>query len=222
MEAEKQLGTDARVAGRVMSACYQEPSRIVVGLTWQPADVLLSCLSGCLSMIMLACYLTQLPPISTHHSPPCSADEVVVSADGADLPAAVKAATGGKPAYAAIECVGGELFGAVASSVRDHATVILYGAMSGLSASFSIPDLLFRGVVARGFWLNIYLHRWVAVVVAVLGAFPEGGVGGVGFVCMTCGVCCARSRRLEQCAVAACRASIHTASPLTDDKISTK
>ncbi len=38
-------------------------------------------------MIMLACYLTQLPPISTHHSPPCSADEVVVSADGADLPA---------------------------------------------------------------------------------------------------------------------------------------
>lgn len=90
------------------------------------------------------------------------ADEVVVSADGADLPAAVKAATGGKPAYAAIECVGGELFGAVASSVRDHASVILYGAMSGLSASFSIPDLLFRGVVARGFWLNIYLHSMEA------------------------------------------------------------
>lgn len=65
-----------------------------------------------------------------------SADEVVASADGEGLPERVRELTGGAGAYAAIECVGGDLFGKVASAVRPGGTAIIYGAMSGLTASF--------------------------------------------------------------------------------------
>ena len=44
---------------------------------------------------------------------PCSADEVVVSTAGEGLAERVKEITGGEGAYAAIECVGGDLFAAV-------------------------------------------------------------------------------------------------------------
>lgn len=84
-----------------------------------------------------------------------------MSENGADLVDAVKAATDGKLAYAAIECVGGDMFAAVASSVRNGGTAIIYGAMSGLGASFSIPDPLFRGVTIRGYWVAHELHTWV-------------------------------------------------------------
>ncbi|EFN59884.1 hypothetical protein CHLNCDRAFT_59525 [Chlorella variabilis] len=84
-------------------------------------------------------------------------DEAVVSSDGAGLADAVKAATGGSLAYAAIDCVGGDLFAAVAGAVRNAGTVIIYGAMSGLTASFSIPDPLFRGVTIRGYWINNHI-----------------------------------------------------------------
>lgn len=69
-------------------------------------------------------------------APACRVDEAVVSSDGAGLADAVKAATGGSLAYAAIDCVGGDLFAAVAGAVRNAGTVIIYGAMSGLTASF--------------------------------------------------------------------------------------
>ena len=38
-------------------------------------------------------------------------------------------------AYAAMECVGGDLFAQVASAVRDSGTVIIYGAMAGMEVS---------------------------------------------------------------------------------------
>ncbi len=59
------------------------------------------------------------------------ADEVIVSTEE-DVVARVKEITGGEGAYGAIECVGGELFATVTSSVRNGGTVIIYGAMSGL------------------------------------------------------------------------------------------
>ena len=40
----------------------------------------------------------------------CSADEVVVSVEGENLGDRVKDITGGKGAYAAIECIGGDIF----------------------------------------------------------------------------------------------------------------
>ena len=38
--------------------------------------------------------------------------------------------------------------------MRNGGTAIIYGAMSGLSMAVSIPDVLFRGVNIRGFWLS--------------------------------------------------------------------
>ena len=60
------------------------------------------------------------------------ADEVVVSTEE-DIPARVAEITGGKGAYAAVECVGGELFASAASAVRNGGTILMYGATSGLS-----------------------------------------------------------------------------------------
>ena len=88
---------------------------------------------------------------------------MIVSSDGQDIVDHVKAMTGGKGAWGAVECVGGDLLTSVASSVRSNGTVLIYGAMSGLGASFSIPDLLFRGVVLKGFWLVTWLHGLSAV-----------------------------------------------------------
>ncbi|KAL4447410.1 hypothetical protein ABPG75_004629 [Micractinium tetrahymenae] len=84
------------------------------------------------------------------------ADEVVVSVEGEGLAERAKQITGGRGAYAAVECIGGEIFAQVCSAVRDNATVLIYGAMSGLTASYSIPDPLFRGVKIAGFWLVPY------------------------------------------------------------------
>lgn len=84
------------------------------------------------------------------------ADEVIVSGEE-DITARVLEITGGKGAYGAVDSVGGEITGALASAVRPGGTVIIYGAMSGLSTTISIPDPLFRGVVLRGFWLIPYM-----------------------------------------------------------------
>ena len=81
------------------------------------------------------------------------ADHVIVSESGEGLQEKVMEITGGKGAYAAIEAVGGSLFAATASSVRNSGTCMIYGAMSGLEASFSIPDPLFRNVTIKGFWV---------------------------------------------------------------------
>lgn len=59
-----------------------------------------------------------------------------MSANGEGLAERVKEITGGRGAYAAIEAVGGELFAAAASAVRNGGTALIYGAMSGLGASF--------------------------------------------------------------------------------------
>ena len=38
--------------------------------------------------------------------------------------------------------------------MRNGGTAIIYGAMSGLTMTVAIPDVLFRGVDIRGFWLS--------------------------------------------------------------------
>jgi len=45
----------------------------------------------------------------------------------------------------------------VMSSVRNNGVVFLYGAMGGLEISASIPDILFRGVMLKGWWLVSYM-----------------------------------------------------------------
>ncbi|GAB4815899.1 hypothetical protein N2152v2_002945 [Parachlorella kessleri] len=86
------------------------------------------------------------------------ADEVIVSETGEDLADHVKKITDGKGAYGATECVGGDLFAHVAASVRKGGHVLIYGAMAGMEAKFFIPDLLFRDVTLRGFWIATWMH----------------------------------------------------------------
>jgi len=85
------------------------------------------------------------------------ADEVIVSTEE-DIPGRVNEITGDKGAYGAIECVGGDLFASITASVRAGGTAIIYGAMSGLTATYDIPSVLFRGVTIKGFWLIPYIN----------------------------------------------------------------
>jgi NADPH:quinone reductase-like Zn-dependent oxidoreductase len=85
------------------------------------------------------------------------ADEVIVSTVE-DIPVRVNEITGGKGAYGAVECVGGDIFASITASVRAGGTAIIYGAMSGLTATYDIPSVLFRGVDIKGFWLIPYIN----------------------------------------------------------------
>ncbi|PSC73519.1 trans-2-enoyl-mitochondrial [Micractinium conductrix] len=100
------------------------------------------------------------------------ADEVVVNGSGERLVDRVKELTGGRGAYAAVECIGGDMFAQVASAVRASGTAIIYGAMSGLSASFSIPDPLFRDGEA----LRLPVEERERVCQAVLGLLADGTI----------------------------------------------
>ncbi|KAL4427108.1 hypothetical protein ABPG77_001112, partial [Micractinium sp. CCAP 211/92] len=84
------------------------------------------------------------------------ADEVIVSTEE-DLVGRVKDITGGKGAYAALECVGGDVTQKILQCTRDGGTVFVYGAMASFELKACIPDLLFRDVTLKGFWLTTYL-----------------------------------------------------------------
>jgi len=88
------------------------------------------------------------------------ADHVIVADEdtSAGITEEVMKITGGKGAYGAIECVGGAIFKACASSVRVNGTILIYGAMSGLDMTVFIPDPLFRGVTIKGWWLANYIR----------------------------------------------------------------
>lgn len=79
----------------------------------------------------------------------CTADE--------DLVARVKAETGGKGAWGALDCIAGETTGLCAQAVRNGGTVYVYGVLGGTNVVAGVPDLLFRDVRLRGWWLSQYL-----------------------------------------------------------------
>jgi NADPH:quinone reductase-like Zn-dependent oxidoreductase len=68
------------------------------------------------------------------------ADEVIVSTEE-DVTARAKEITGGHGAWGAVDAVGGELFAAAASAVKNGGTCIIYGAMSGLTVSLDSCSL---------------------------------------------------------------------------------
>ncbi|KAH7415983.1 hypothetical protein KP509_14G069600 [Ceratopteris richardii] len=72
------------------------------------------------------------------------ADEVINFTDG-DIVAKVREITGGRMAYGAIDCVGGEHTKVVVESVRDGGTALIYGALAGTDLKAGILDLIFRG-----------------------------------------------------------------------------
>ena len=83
--------------------------------------------------------------------------DYVINTSEEDVVARIKEITNGKGAYCAIDAVAGELTSKIIQSVRDFGTVIVYGALSGLSFTGSVLDSIFRNVSVTGFWLNIWL-----------------------------------------------------------------
>lgn len=78
------------------------------------------------------------------------ADEVICSSDE-DVVARVKAMTGRKLAWGALDAVGGEMTKKVGASVRWGGQVLVYGVLSSFDATVAITDL-FRGVRLSG-WI---------------------------------------------------------------------
>ncbi|KAK9909308.1 hypothetical protein WJX75_000309 [Coccomyxa subellipsoidea] len=85
------------------------------------------------------------------------ADEVISSSDE-NVVARVKEITGRKMAYAAVDCVAGEMTDTVAASTREGGTVYVYGSMSGTTVTVGAGNFIFRTVHVTGFWLT----KWLA------------------------------------------------------------
>ncbi|KAH7415985.1 hypothetical protein KP509_14G069800 [Ceratopteris richardii] len=83
------------------------------------------------------------------------ADEVININEG-DVVAKVREITGGRMAYGAIDCVGGELTKVVVESVRDGGTVLIYGLLAGPELKAGILDFIFRGVKLEGFHMGVW------------------------------------------------------------------
>lgn len=80
------------------------------------------------------------------------ADEVINS-ETEDVVERVKAITGGKLAYAAVDAVAGSLTKVVAATVRDNGKVLVYGLLSGdWDMRVSLTDLM-RGVQVNWWWM---------------------------------------------------------------------
>lgn len=80
------------------------------------------------------------------------ADHVLLQTD--DIAAKVKEITNNNGAYAGLDAVGGDLTIKITNSIRNAGTLIIYGAMSGLTFTGSIIDALFRNVTVRGYWVT--------------------------------------------------------------------
>ncbi|KAK9845455.1 hypothetical protein WJX81_006838 [Elliptochloris bilobata] len=100
--------------------------------------------------------------------------DVVISTDEVDdVPARIEEVTGGKLAYAAVDAVAGETTATVAASVRDHGTVLVYGALADFKLELGVADLLFRDVRIHGFWLNHWLAELGDKAPAVLSTLMD-------------------------------------------------
>eukprot|EP00249_Psilotum_nudum_P001438 c13904_g1_i1 orf=69-1085(+) len=82
----------------------------------------------------------------------------------------VKKITGGKMAFGAIECVGGELTKVVASCLRTSGTILVYGVLGDPDLHIGIHDILFRDVKVQGFWLSRWFGKLAAFEMRKIGA----------------------------------------------------
>lgn len=80
------------------------------------------------------------------------ADVVLVDDGSTDLAAAIAKAAPAAPKLA-LDAVGGAAAGALAGTVADGGTVVVYGLLSGDDSNVGARDLVFRGVTVTGFWL---------------------------------------------------------------------
>ena len=80
------------------------------------------------------------------------ADVVIVDDGMQDLALAIRELSVIPPKLA-FDAVGGTATGALAASLAEGGTVVVYGLLSGEENSIAARDLVFRGIVVRGFWL---------------------------------------------------------------------
>ena len=74
-----------------------------------------------------------------------------------DIPAEVKALTGGRGCWGGIDSVGADVTPVLTACIRNGGTLLIYGAMGGLTFQGSIVDCLFRDVHIRGFWISPFI-----------------------------------------------------------------
>ena len=108
------------------------------------------------------------------------ADEVICT-ETEDVAARVKDITSGKGAWGAVDAVAGTLTQHISAAVRDGGSVIVYGGMGGLQFTGSVMDVLFRGCIVKGFFLNAYLAKLsaehkAAVFAEVIGLLADGSL----------------------------------------------
>jgi NADPH:quinone reductase-like Zn-dependent oxidoreductase len=77
----------------------------------------------------------------------------VVLVDGPDLAQRVLEATNGIRPRLGIDAVAGESTRRLAQSLADGSPVVNYGLLSGQPCAVDASDVVFRGIVLRGFWL---------------------------------------------------------------------
>lgn len=85
------------------------------------------------------------------------AEHVLV--DGPDLAERVRALVGDGSLPLAVDAVGGAATARLGACVSPGGTVLNYGLLSGEACHLSAADLVFRGVVLRGFWLANWFRR---------------------------------------------------------------
>lgn len=83
-------------------------------------------------------------------------DEVLVTTED-DIESRIKEITENKGADALLECVGGDI-SPITHGLREGGVVFIYGAMAAFDFVTPIPDVLFRAISIRGFWLSTWLQ----------------------------------------------------------------
>ncbi len=106
--------------------------------------------------------------------------DVVLVHDGeAELREQVLAATGGVAPRLGLDAVGGAATRGLAASLADGGLCVNYGLLSGRPCEIDAADLVFRGIVLRGFWLSPWFReagaeRIGALYQRLVGLLEEG------------------------------------------------
>lgn len=77
----------------------------------------------------------------------------VVFVNGPDLAQQVKGATNGQPIKLGLDGVGGSLSAALGAVLTERGVIVNYAAMSGQPVAVDAPDLVFKRLLLRGFFM---------------------------------------------------------------------
>jgi len=87
------------------------------------------------------------------------ADEVIVFGEEPNLAERLNAITNGRGLAAVVDAVGGEMGSAALAALSPGGLFMAYGLQSGKPTCVMNSDLIFKGIVVRGFWLATWLKK---------------------------------------------------------------